>query len=500
MKTLISLFFHRSCLFLWAGFLSFTPLRSQTVLSPQQLHEEFQLIQKAYTSLHPGLYRYLTEAEVSAHFVKLQKQLEQPRDRKELFKIYSEFLAGFRCGHTYCNFWNQSEDFKAEVFFQPDKLPFTFRLIEKRMIVAENVSGEKLLHPGAEIQSLNQIPIAEIIDSLVKYVKGDGFKNHKRISDLQVSGIGDYEAFDIFYPLVFPVKDSVVVEGKNLLSGEKFRLKVRLLSPEERLKTLETLYGKKKLTTDEQWKFEVLDKNTGYLQLGSFTTWSMTMDWKKFLQDSFNQLKQQKIPSLIIDIRDNEGGADEVLLALSKYILKTPAKVPCEKDLLSYAVVPSDLRPYLSTWDESIFDMSGKVVPAERGYFTWRKKYPCGQTYPASKVAYQGNIYLLINAGNSSATFFLARIAKENRLATLVGEETGGSLNGITGGMMFFLKLPHSQIEMDIPLIAGFPEKNMPDGGVTPDILITPDPLDIARGKDTCLEAVKNMIAKQFSE
>ncbi|MBK8045355.1 MAG: hypothetical protein IPK21_23490 [Haliscomenobacter sp.] len=39
----------------------------------------------------------------------------------------------------------------------------------------------------------------------------------------------------------------------------------------------------------------------------------MTMNWRKFLQDAFSALQKQAIPNLVIDIRNNEGGADEVI-------------------------------------------------------------------------------------------------------------------------------------------------------------------------------------------
>ncbi|MEZ4773538.1 MAG: S41 family peptidase [Bacteroidia bacterium] len=496
MKKLISPIY---CSFLLAFFLSATALSAQTLYTPQQLQEEFLLIKKAYTSLHPGLYRYMTEAEAEAAFLKLKARLQQPRTRSELYKIYSEFLAGFRCGHTYCNFWNQPEEVKKEVFFQSDKLPFTFRLVDQRMIVLENVSGVNLLDRGAEITHIDGVAVPVVIDSLVKYVKGDGFKNHKRISDLQVFGTEEYAWFDIFYPLIFTPEDSVQLDGQNILSGEKFQVKIALTSAEARGKALQTIYGKKQLRADDLWKFEISDKSTAYLQMGDFTTWTMKMDWKKFLKDAFGQMKKEAIPNLIIDIRDNEGGADEVLLELSKYILKKKVVIPCEDDQLRYQKVTEDVRPYVSTWDNSIFDLSQRLVASDKGYFTWKKKN-CKEVYPASPEAYQGQIYLLVNAANSSATFFLARNVKENKLGILVGEETGGNLNGITGGMMFFMTMPHSRIEMDIPLITNFPDQPKTDGGIIPDIPVRTNPADIVNGTDTCLEVVKSLIAKQLSE
>ena len=57
----------------------------------------------------------------------------------------------------------------------------------------------------------------------------------------------------------------------------------------------------------------------------------------------------------------------------------------------------------------------------------------------------------------------------------IIGEPTGGNLRGINGGAMFFLTLPNTQIEVDIPLFASFPKdvdlSTVPNRGVVPDAI-----------------------------
>jgi len=95
---------------------------------------------------------------------------------------------------------------------------------------------------------------------------------------------------------------------------------------------------------------------------------------------------------------------------------------------------------------------------------------------------------------NSSATFFLAQILKEQKVATLVGQESGGNLMGTNGGQLFFLTLPHSQIEMDIPLIGYYPADEQPDQGIMPDVYVEPSVEDVVNGGDMELEKVKKLI------
>jgi len=110
---------------------------------------------------------------------------------------------------------------------------------------------------------------------------------------------------------------------------------------------------------------------------------------------------------------------------------------------------------------------------------------------------YSGRIWVLIGAANSSATFEFAAALQRHRLGTLVGQTTGGNQRGITGGAFFFLRLPKSGIEVDVPLIGQFPisERPLPDAGLEPDVHVQPRVEDIAAGRDAELEEVLRLIA-----
>jgi C-terminal processing protease CtpA/Prc len=219
----------------------------------------------------------------------------------------------------------------------------------------------------------------------------------------------------------------------------------------------------------------------------------MKMDWEDFIENAFDQIEVNKIPNLIIDIRGNGGGNDEVYIKLSEYIINKPIEVELGKSLLRYEKVPEDLNKYLNTWDDSFRDRAGQLVKLDNGYYSDPDRETSLSIDPGSK-AYNGKMYLLIDASNASATFILARIAKANALATLIGEETGGNRRGINGSQLFFLRLPNSKIEIDIPLIGNYPVTPQPDEGVKPDIFVKQTAEDFISGRDTVLETVKKII------
>lgn len=469
---------------------------SQTIIKADRLQEDFAIAEKALTALHPGLYRYSDPQAMGRHFEELQQSLRKDLTLTEAYLAFSVFLARIKCGHTYANFWNQPDPIKQEVFGRADKVPFTFRLIGQRMIVTKTVSDDRRLRPGIEILAIDGVSTAAILDRLVKLVKGDGSNDGKRLYDLQLEGAGEFEAFDIYFPLIYPPKQGQYrIDALDPKTRRKFRLSVNAITRAQRVNLIEQRYGRQPNRYDDLWQFKLLDERTGYLQLGTFVTWQMKLDWKSFLRDSFRQLAEKKIPNLIIDIRGNEGGSDDVLLHLRPYLLWKPARLAATQARLRYERIPPELDPYLDTWDKSFRNREGQVKELGGGFYTWKNTEPRDTEFAVSGNAYQGKIYLLVNSANSSATYYLASFLKQNGLATLVGQETGGNRRGLTGSQMFFLRLPNSKIEIDIPLIGTYPLGPQPDQGLLPDVYVKPSVEDVARGIDAEMEVVKRLIA-----
>jgi C-terminal processing protease CtpA/Prc len=467
-------------------------------LSPEALAEDFAILKQAYRDLHPGLYRYNDEQAMEKHFQALEKALSRELSYAEAYLEISKFLGKIQCGHTYANFFNQSGLIQQIILGRPDKLPFAFRLIDRRMIVTKNASQATAFEPGVEILAVNGVPVPQILDSLLTVVKADGAADAKRLKDLEVTGYDYFESFDVYFPLFFPpIAGQFAVEGRNLRTDEPVNATVEAIARRERTARIQQRYGDLPTSLDDLWEFKVLDGKTGYLKLGTFTVWNFEMDWKAFLKNAFKTLDKEKIGRLIIDIRGNEGGADEVIYELGKYLVKEPCSVETFQERIRYEKIPKDLQPYLFTWDKTIFDLTGQVERLDDRFYVPKEAEADMQQLQPSKQMYEGKVYFLIGPANSSATFYLSRIAKACNIATLVGQETGGSRRGLNAGIMFFLRLPNSRIEADLPVLGNFPRSEQPAGGIVPDILVEPDVRAVLEGRDPELEAALRAIGRE---
>lgn len=470
--------------------------RSKTLTSTELL-KDFEVLKGVLLNYHPGLYRFQDSSTVEKLFTILEQQLNRNLSVSEAYLLFSRFTASLKCGHTFCSFYNQSGSTKDSLFNKKDKVPFTFFLFDKKIFVEKNVSDNEELKQGTEVLEINDVPVTFIVDTLIQYVKGDGNNNRKRLNDLNLSGLGKFEAFDIFYPLLFPlINNSYSLKIKQSDKSNISIINVNPVSRTERFGLIESKYGKQPSTLDDLWSFKILNNETGYLKVGTFVTSRLTIDWKKFLNNAFDELAEKNIQNLIIDIRGNEGGDDEVNFVIGKKLAKKQIEFPAFKELLRYENVSDEFRPYLNTWDKSFYNRSGQLIKLENGFYTWRKDKGNSIIKQNSK-AFQGNTYLLVDAANSSATFFLTAGLQQNKIATIVGSETGGNLKGTNGGQLFFLWLPNSKIEIDIPLIGYYPLTEQPDKGINPDVEIPLNISDILSNKDRVLEMTLELIKKK---
>ncbi|MBX7133320.1 MAG: hypothetical protein K1X67_11650 [Fimbriimonadaceae bacterium] len=462
--------------------------QAETRFEPAQLQADLQVMKRVMTALHPGLTRYLTPTQLDEQWAKLGRLFEKPLNAREVYLSLSRFTGSLRCGHSYVNFYNQSDDLKRVVFNGNDKVPFTFLLVGDRMLVEKSATPE--VKAGDEITEIGGKSISSIIKELLPFVKADGSNDGKRRYDLQISGAGEFETFDIFFPLMFPPDDG------------KYAVKVNGSAKAVILNTISRKDRKEKLKISESgdpvadsWSDKILPDGTAYLQVGTFAIWKWKVDWKTKLDDFFTSLQTEKRERLVIDLRGNEGGADEVGSQILSYL--TPKYLPSAAAIkkIRFDKVPEDLRPYLNTWDPSFYDFSKSVKPSEDGMF-FLNEFELRSGVSPRENRFAGQVAILIDAGNSSATFYLARAAKANTLAILVGSTTGGNLRGLNGDKFFFFTLPNTKIEIDIPIVANYLDTNAPDSGLEPDVSVSPTLDDVRAGRDVVLEKAVEVLKK----
>ena len=475
------------------------------------LSADVDLLQQLYERAHPGLFRYLTRSQWDAHLAALRAEFERDRTLAEAYVAISRFLAKIQCGHSYANFFNQSPAIVKSLFAGQNRVPFLFRWIDDRMIVTRDLVEPDRLRPGTEIVSIAGTPVAEIFRQLRFVARADGGNDAKRTAYLELTGTDRYEAFDIFLPLLYPqVGKRIELEARAPGENATRQVVVEAQTQADRDALPRTLARTDAEDGSTPWTFAMLDPETACLRMPSWALYNARWDWKAFLDRGIDDLIERGVPSLIVDLRGNEGGLDcgDVLL---ERLISEPIAAPSAGRFVRYRRFPVELEPYVSTWDPSFKDWGDRASEVRSGYF--RLSSPDGEAgaegiRPRGR-RYPGRVAVLTDASNSSATFQFAQLVKQYKIATLVGQPTGGNLRGINGGAFFFATLPNSGIEVDLPLIARFPSSDefpdgtriplseVPDRGIEPDVMVAPSVDDIAHGIDTELEAARALLRER---
>lgn len=454
--------------------------------------------------MHPGLYRYNTKSKMDASFAVLNEQFGHDQSLQDAFLALAQFAGKVRCGHTQANPFNQSKALTERLFEGQTRLPFYFDWIDQRMIVTQDFTPDRTLPAGTEVVQLNDVPAEAVLARLLAIARADGANDSKRVAQLAVNGDGEYEAFDLFYPMFFPPKgatNTLLVRRPD--ASEPALVKVESLTFEQRIAPIKTREEQRKGGDTPLFNWRYLADGSASLRMQTWALYNSKWNWKQWLNDHLDEATERHAPALIIDIRGNEGG-DDVGNEIIPHLVDAPIVLSPMRRLLRYRKVPEDLVPYLDTWDKSFRDWGSSAVnlpepwptaPAEATYFklTRYDDDATGDTIQPKGRRFHGKVFVLIDASNSSATFQFAQNMQSHHLAVLIGQPTGGSQRGINGGAFFFLRLPHSGIELDLPLIGTFAAAPAPDAGIAPDILIARTPADIVSGGDSGMAAAMQL-------
>ena len=440
--------------------------------------------------LHPGLYRYQSPQGFERRFAQFDAEWQSSPGRAARFLALSRLTAAVRCGHTQCNPFNQSEAVVADLFDRPTRVPFCFRWIGGSMVVTGESGAASGIAPGSIVERLGKQSPAALLRALLPYARADGSNDAKRVAQMEMRGDEEFETFDIFQGLLFPPGQG----GHDVVWRDPQGWRHRKVLPA-------ITYGARKslapATPDNGplWDWAMDADGIAILTMPSWVTYKGDWDWRGWLSERLATLDVAR--GLVIDIRSNEGGTDCGTWLLERMIDRPFAPLRYINKVRFRSVEP-DLIPYLSTWDRSFRNLGEKGVEGPDGMFVLNDAADEDERLirPAAERI-RVPVAVLMGPINSSATFAFVRRVRESGAAHLIGQPSGGNLRGINGGAMFFVKLPESGLEFDLPLKGYFPEQPQLDAPVVPHLHVADRAVDIAVGRDRAMEAARTYLLRR---
>ncbi len=451
-------------------------------LTPTQIKADLEIIEEAYNRIHPGYSRYESEENLQQAWSDI-RQLAEKEKGLSIEQFYLEIqknLVMIRCDHTKAEL---PKILATQRNSDPVYLPLRWTFIEGRGLITEDLPL-KGIQSGDEILSIDGRSLEELKAKFLPYGPVDGFTEWGRAGELSAS----YElmggVIDNFSALLWNIPPVAKLEIKSA-SGS-----LRVLELDRVVhKEWKSLQGDS-TDFDGAVSFERIGESAAYLKVDSFINYRNYVDPKSVFEPIFKALKKEKRSKLILDLRQNGGGSNDARLELFANLITQ--KVQPKLDMQVKTLNLDGLRDYLWTWEKRALKPNPLGFKKNKdGTYSMRSFLDDDlKKVKPRRYAFDGELIILTSNSNSSGSTNLIATLKSHADVTLIGEKTGGSAEGPTAGVLFYLTLPESKIKTRLPLFMQYNNvKNFERGlGVNPDIEAKTTVESFRAGKDVAYE------------
>lgn len=437
---------------------------------PGQLREDFQIVRQSLEEGHPGLYRQTKKIELDRVFDNAEKSLNHPMDFYEFYRLMAPTIAAIKCGHAGVGL---PPDVRKETELTP-WLPFDVKVLESKAYIFRDYAKDGTL-AGKEILAINGVPAARIISTMLAASMKDGDVQTSRQRDIS----GDF-ASNLIVLLGLKVPYEVTLAGSGTNQTEN--VQVAGLKHDELAKMSKKLYPQDQASKDFADLTFLDGGKIAHLTYSSFGT--TVEESEAFMKRSFEAIQSKGSKALILDVRGNGGGEDQLGKLLFSHLVDAPFMyyddLIINKMSFSFAKYTDPHRNLIVPEGLAERRADGKIHMVQYDNI--------GLQQP-SKPAFTGPVYILIDGGCLSTTAeFLTEVHTHHR-ATFIGEESSGCYYGPTSGDVVKIILPNTKLAIFIPLVSyymavGGHHEHDPARGIIPDFPVQHTITDKLAGVD----------------
>lgn len=450
------------------------PTPDPGVQTPAALRADLDLLHRAIAESHPGAYRYRSQAAIDAAFDRAARRLTEPMDAARFWRVIAPVIAALEDGHTRVDLPGAADAVLRE---RAPLLPMRFHVARGRLYIWGDLREARTSNglAGREVLSIDGRAARTLIAEMSAALEGDGAIPSSRIAKLRTF------RFNTLYSLLYGTRATYRIG----VAGDRRPVDVA---------------GRPLPALNQAWvtrpgapvaapaSFTLQDDGAvGTLTITNFSGQAdaaRTQRLDTFLAEAFTQMERRNTRALIIDLRGNGGGRDDLGMLLLSYLIDRPFTYYRGLYLnardISF-VTNVDRWPGPVPEDVAATDTQGRLHLISHPNL--------GEHQPAAH-RFSGRVYILMDGGSFSTTAEFLSLARYHRLATFIGEEAGGGYYGNTSGPVIGLTLPNSRLRIQFPLVRyelaveGF---SPADRGVPPDHIIEPQIADLLAHRDRAM-------------
>ncbi|MDW7690370.1 S41 family peptidase [Flammeovirgaceae bacterium SG7u.111] len=454
--------------------LSEEALPKGTILSPKALTEDFEQLNNLLKTYHSGLFWYMDRFTWDNEVKSIKNQLTEPMGEMDFYRLVNPLIAKIACGHTAIR---PSHSFYIDYNQNGTMFPVQVKFLEGKAYVQQDFSKTPGLEKGLEITAIDGKPIEEVLTLIMPHITADGNIKSAKFNELEYW-------FPLFYTRFVQNTDThILTLTKN---GKEANIPVDAVKPA----VVKPTISQQEPISFSFSKVKGNAKPVRTLDINTFSQWDIEaakIDYDKFLKQIFTTLKKEKAQELIIDLRGNNGGNDDFGAKLFAYLSQEPFAYYSSVEVnpeTKYAI------PLARRMSYKFKEIDGKIL--------YTNHPALGKLQPEN-LAFEGDVYVLIDGGTFSAAAGFAAIASDQGRAILIGEETGGAKLGNTSGVILDAVLPNTGLRLSLPTFRYSLALQNPSNkgvGVIPDHKITPTVEQWLANEDAQMEYVFSLIGQ----
>ena len=300
------------------------------------------------------------------------------------------------------------------------------------------------MNAGSEILEINGISASEILKTLKSTISADAFNQNFYRGDLNVNFLYYYHAyfgFDSEYKIKFKPYDSEKIITISFFVNE----------PAPNYKVEINNKPRLGIKMNKENKTAIIKiKNFNYFPRGR-----QNIDFFTETIDTYmKQINDENISKVVFDLRGNRGGNPE-----------------CTKHILSY-IIDKEVNFY------------------ENNELNKRRNRPITVQPKTTNNISDIKIYMLTDGRCASATAQMLAVVKHTKLATIIGEETGGTYSTHPGRGATTLKYTKLGLQIGTERESVNVPKLVLNKGIIPDKRIKINLLNIINGDDPLLNYI----------
>ncbi len=467
----------------------------ERVLTRREMIRDIDVALKQLERHHPMMYLYVDEEVFRAEVDSIKAHLPEKMVTSDFYLVLTRMIYSLRHGHIMIFPYDPDEGSLQRNVLSA----FGYQVFNDSLYIVRNAHELCDIPPGTRVDELNGADVVALLRKYEDAVPSEGYSGMLRyrlishlfpVFGMYETGVSDTVELKLsFRDSTFVCRLPIIRKHSQADLSDLILEYTGVVSPEIRRDSTGISVPGARL------KFPDGQHDIAVLKVHSFMVPTIG-----FYREAFRMLDSLNTQHLILDLRDNLGGA--ALLASELY------------SYLSDSTFRFIERPIVNSWFRLFYPpnhtlarhvLTTVLLPFVVSVYTPIQRLEGGgfshnameaRRRAMSPNRFRGSVSLLVNSGTYSAAAVIAANLKHAGNVLVVGEETGGASEGTVAMRMSTKRLPASGfwLRYGLGFIQPYYQGGKPGHGVIPDLIVQPTLNDYIEEHDPQLHTLMELL------